>query len=290
MIQKNYITLSKDQMFVLSLIPHNNESHDITLNEISFLNNSEIIYDNREEYLKSIEDIYKNKLKECKLCNKKYDKLNDLKKHVIVNCFFNEIKNRKKKDQPIHREFEKNIEINIINNGIINNNNTINNTTNNITLNINTPISFDEKWDVSKIDSNTKLRIIVGKMVYSKLLEEILKNNKNLNVIIDKDANAGLVFKNTIETYIEMKLSDIIDETVAKLNEHLLDFNEEAKISESIIEEYYIHNRRRFNKDYIDYTKNIGKNDEIMDIISSIYEQKNNISIDILKNIVKKSI
>lgn len=111
MINENYMaTLSKDQMLVMSLIPHNGKTHDIKLNEINFLNNSEILYNNREEYFQNVESVYMDKLRECKLCNTKYDKLNHLKKHVIVDCFYNYIKNKK-----VDNEKNK-IEIDITNN------------------------------------------------------------------------------------------------------------------------------------------------------------------------------
>ena len=104
---------------------------------------------------------------------------------------------------------------------------------------------------------------------------------------MDKDAKGGLVYKNTIENYIEMKLSDIVDKTMFKLNEHLLDFNEEAKISKVIIDDYFIHNRRRFNGDLSKYEKNSDFKEEMTNAISDLYEKKKEESINILKNISK---
>jgi len=46
--------------------------------------------------------------------------------------------------------------------------------------------------------------------MYTELLEEILKNDINLNVIIDKDNDSAMVYKNSVDKYIQMKLKDII--------------------------------------------------------------------------------
>jgi len=63
--------------------------------------------------------------------------------------------------------------------------------------------------------------------MYTELLEEILKNDINLNVIIDKDNDSGMVYKNNIDKYIQMKLKDIISNTMEKLNNHLNDINKD---------------------------------------------------------------
>jgi hypothetical protein len=33
---------------------------------------------------------------------------------------------------------------------------------------------------------------------YSKTMEEILKNNKNLNILFDKNSDSGLIYKNDV--------------------------------------------------------------------------------------------
>ena len=63
--------------------------------------------------------------------------------------------------------------------------------------------------------------------MYTELLEEILKNDINLNVIIDKTNDSGMVYKNNIDKYIQMKLKDIISNTMEKLNNHLNDINKD---------------------------------------------------------------
>jgi hypothetical protein len=48
-------------------------------------------------------------------------------------------------------------------------------------------ISFDKNWDISHIKtSGHKLMILCSDILYSSLLEELLKNNINKNVLFDK--------------------------------------------------------------------------------------------------------
>ena len=51
--------------------------------------------------------------------------------------------------------------------------------------------------------------------MYTKLLEEILKNEINLNVIIEDETNSGLVYKNDDDKYVNMKIHDIIEKSNA---------------------------------------------------------------------------
>ena len=46
------------------------------------------------------------------------------------------------------------------------------------------PISFDNNWNLSQISEGDKSNIMISNFMYTKLLEEILKNEINLNVII----------------------------------------------------------------------------------------------------------
>ena len=64
--------------------------------------------------------------------------------------------------------------------------------------------------------------------MYTNLLKNILDNESNLNVIIEKDTNEGIVYKNNIEKFIKMNLKDIVDDSMYKLNKHLKDFYNES--------------------------------------------------------------
>jgi hypothetical protein len=59
--------------------------------------------------------------------------------------------------------------------------------------------------------------------MYKNFLKEILNNEINLNVVIDKENNDYcMVYKNNIDKYIQMKSKDIVENTMKKLNCQLL--------------------------------------------------------------------
>jgi hypothetical protein len=271
---------SDDQLLVMSLIPYNNGIHDIDEKQLEYLSNSEIICDNKEELINELEAINKKKQKKCKYCNTKYVKLCDLRKHLIEKCFYEELSKRINDTKEINNQNiitinnENNIDNTInINNCTIsnnNNNNIINN--NNIYLNIKHPIPFDDNWDISKIDDKTKMFIVFNKLMYTTLLDEILKNDTNLNVIIDKKADSGIVYKNESEEYIEMKLKDIINKSMEKLEKQLHEINIDVK--NYMTDEYHIHNRRMITKKYNDYNKDDELQSNVINCMSHVYNKK----------------
>jgi hypothetical protein len=90
--------------------------------------------------------------------------------------------------------------------------------------------------------------------MYTNFLKEILNNEINLNVVMDKENNDYcMVYKNNIEKYIQMKSKDIFENTMKKLNCQLLDINKNDNGSFDEIIEF---SRRMINKKYIDYQKN----------------------------------
>ena len=104
------------------------------------------------------------------------------------------------------------------------NNNQINNVNNiNITINIDNLKGFNQDWDISKIAKADELKIIFSNIMYTQLLELILKDELNSNVIIDEKTNHGIIFekKDQIETYEEIKIEKLVIESMKKLNKHL---------------------------------------------------------------------
>ena len=104
---------------------------------------------------------------------------------------------------------------------------------------INSPVSFDEEWDVSHLSNEEKTVLIISMYKYTKTLESLLKNKNNHNVIIDKGSNSGLVYKkNNIET---MSLNEICDKSVDKLYHHLNKFVDDViKNNNTCVEQDYI--------------------------------------------------
>jgi len=193
----------------------------------------------KEQFFEIINQIDKNKLKECPLCNSSFSKIVDLKNHLILECVTIDLD-----DSKIVKNIEKSIVIEGSHNSIANSNNITNNITNitnNIIIN---PISFDDKWDDSHLSKEEKDLLILSMFKYSKTLESLLKNKSNHNVIIDAKTNSGLVYKNNnIE---KMSLDDIMDKSFDKLHNHLTKFFDETKINNSYaIDPDYLYDQKK---------------------------------------------
>ena len=267
---------SNDQLIILSLIP--NKDIDNLKTKISKIDkNNNIISKNKLELLDNIKLIDKQKLKKCILCNNEFSKISELKEHILLECFYE-----------FKKEVSNNIQISVIDSNN-NSNNTINNITNNnnithnIYLNIKNPIPFDDQWNISNIDNKEKF--IFSKIMYTNLLTEILKNEINLNVIIEKDNDSGIVYKNDIDKYIKMKSEDIIDKTMLKLKEHLLTINNDSQ--DYFIKDFLIMSKKVIEKKYEDYIEN---NDNlkvnVSNIIKNIYNTKKDDALEVSKTVL----
>ena len=264
------IKYSDEMIFKLSFIPYD-EAIQIQYNKIEENSNLKI-KKTKIELLDIIKEIHKNKSKTCEFCQKSFNKLKDLKNHILSTCdnidiiLYNkkivdiknetlnnsDIKIETVKDDNIKNENiktetvkEDNIKIDELNNTV---NNTVNNTINNINsnninnnniININlvTPtgtkniISFSDKWDTSHLTDGTKLKLFLSTFKYTKVLEHILKNNMNLNVLLDNESETGFVYNN--EKIEKMPVSDIIKQSIKKIYNHLQDFSNEIIINDT---------------------------------------------------------
>ena len=266
---------SDDQLLATSILPNDN-IYNIKIEETYHLKNSNVINKNKEELFlifKSIEKFTKNIY--CRYCTKQFSTIMELKKHLILSCFFEELKKRENKKELTteitnnsnNTEINSNNKYDIINNS----NNTINNNTYNITIEIKNPIGFDNQWDLSKINEANKRDISFSNCMYTNLLEEILKNEINLNVIIDNDNDSGMVYKNDIEKYIQMKSKDIVDNTMKKLNEHLMEINKDNKKS---LEDIIKIGKNKIIKKYEDYEQDDNIQKYVEYAICGVFENK----------------
>ena len=149
------------------------------------MNNRDFKHQNKDKLFNILENVDKNKIKKCCFCNLEFSKIIDLRKHILISCFHKELEKENKIIETIINGNNNllNSNGNIINNTTNNTNNTTQNITN-IYLEVKTPtpIPFDEDWDISNIDNKTRTSVLMSKFMYTTLLEEILKNDKNLNV------------------------------------------------------------------------------------------------------------
>ncbi len=294
--KKSY-ELSDDQLLVLSLYTDDgNDASTLTKEDIKFLENSDIMYNNVNELISDLEKAFKNKSRKCLLCNQQFAKMNDLRHHIIMDCFIDKIKNKNNekstKDIVINGNNNNSTIYNadIINNNIDNstsniviNDNSINNiTNNNIYLNSKYIVPFDDKWDTSMFDKKTKYFLVFNQLMYSSFLEEILKNDNNLNVIIDKQSNSGIVYKNKEEDYVTMKLKDIVSETMEKIKTQLLEINKELK--PEVFEDVNTYQRRMITKKHIDYVKDKKLQNNVNACIVEIFNNKKIDAINVSKN------
>jgi len=173
----------------------------------------------------------------CEKCDKFFYNKSNLNKHFKKNiCDKNSKKN--------------NIQNIGVQNNIINNNQKI------INININYIKGFDEDWDVSKIDDIKKGEILLSNSKFSKTLENILKNDVNLNVILnnDDDNDVGVVYKNKKNRYEPMKNKDIIEMSMEKIYKHLKDFYKEITknnindLSESALKNELIELEKKYSR------------------------------------------
>lgn len=192
-------------------------------------------------------------INKCNNCDKIFTRRSSLQRHVDKNRCKN-----------IIYKTEQNIT------NITNNNTII------INVNIHKPLPFDSDWDVSQIDDTLKQVLLLSDLKYTQTLEHILENDVNLNVIIEDKAECGIVYKNDIEKFKPMKLEDIVDLSMYKLNKQLNIFHDEIKddnkykINNTILANEKINLNDKYNK-YInnEHTQKIVKN-----YIASIYNKK----------------
>jgi hypothetical protein len=288
------ILLSDDQLLVMSLLPYHNEEHSIDIQEINYLSESNIISKNKNELFDKIDIIEKNKDKKCKYCSEEFNLISELKKHVISKCFYEELCKRNIKNEiniesynstnsTINNSTNSTIINSTINNNcnITNNNNIINN---NYNLYFNLPIPFEEEWDISEISETEKEATIVSRYVFTRFLNNILKNEKNSNVIIDKEKESGMVYMDHKNKYIEMKGKDIITKTMEKLYDQLndiIDNNKESLKMVKQISKEHIHDK--FNE----YFENNNTKEVIDENIYNSYDKNIDKAKDVCKNVIK---
>jgi len=253
-----------DEILRLSIVKKNSEGESIIDDMSSLLSDENVSQEN------TVNTNQKNNNFICCICNRLFTRKYNLTRHQ-KNCSPTKINHH-------HQTFNNNT----------NNYNTINNNYNkNLFVNFNIE-PFDKEWDVSKITKFTKHSILLSKIMYSNLLNAILENEKNLNVLIEKDTNTGLVYKNNVEKFITMNLKDIIEQSMDKLNKHLNDFYEESlKDDEFILMDKIFKDQKSIISDkYIDFKNNEDIQKKVEDFITDIFDKKKEHAIKLYNHFV----
>ena len=194
----------------------------------------------------------------CDKCNKFFYNKSNLKKH--------------QKNNICNKDTSNTVQNIGIQNNIINNNQKI------ININISYPKGFDEEWDVSKIDDIKKGEILLSNSKFSKTLENILKNDVNLNVILNSDNDIGIVYKNQKNKYEPMSNKEIIELSMEKIYKHLKDFYQEIinnnnnDLSEASLKNELIELEKKYSTFFrLEEAQNIVKNS-----FTNIYNNRKN--------------
>lgn len=168
-------------------------------------------------------------------------------------------------------------------------NNTVNQQNNVININLKIIKPFDDDWDVSNIDKTLKNILVLSSMKYTKTLEQILNNDTNLNVFIDdKNAETGIVYKNDIEKFKLMTISDIIDKSMDKLHKHLSDFHEEINDNNeySINGDYLQEEKDIIHKKFSEFKNSNLVQEKVQHFLTKIYNSKKEDSLTIFKELM----
>ena len=90
-------------------------------------------------------------------------------------------------------------------------------------------VPFDSDWDLSKLDINLKKSLLLSTIKYTQTMDEIFKNERNLNIFIKDERDAGIVYKNETEKLKEISINEIVDTSMKKLHKYLKQFYEDIK-------------------------------------------------------------
>lgn len=258
-----------EELIILSLIPYNDDNSSNQNNSINITTKDPIIV-NKQELFDIITNIEVNKSKECVYCFKKFNTINNLKNHVLTNCKLKLSLSNSNVNSDINNIINNiqhnidNITTNLTNNLTTNlTHNLTNNLTNNITNNNNITInlqmkpiiSFDKDWDISHLDEAVKQSIFLSSYKFTKFIEHILKNDRNLNVLFDNENNKGTVFVN--DEFKVMDKSNIVDESISKIHSQLTQIYNELKTNNTYLIPYkYLENEKKHTDDKLDDYKN----------------------------------
>ena len=298
-----YFQNTTDQNIILSLLPDDEKIKDLIIKVKS--KDYQNLYQSRRRLLMKKLCGSEDCKKTCSYCNKKFNKIQELREHVLIDCFLEELL---EKNDNLNNDNTPSIINNDNSHTIINNNNSNNvtNITNNIdnsikdidnsTTNIiiNVPISFDKSWDISNIDTvSKKLEILCSDVLYTKLLEKILENKKNRNVLFDKKNNIGFVYENEYKKYISMNMKDIASKSMEKLHENLLEINNDVKkhTNKKNHEEYAkdcIEKEKKIKNKYTDYKDDYSTRNYANESILNIYNDNKDEAMEIFEKINNK--
>ena len=235
-------------------------------NKIAPIEDNNIEIKNNESTETCIINNDNNYINKCISCDKIFTRRSSLQRHLDKNRCKN-----------IVYKTEQNIT------NITNNNTII------INVNIHKPLPFDSDWDVSQIDDTLKQVLLLSDLKYTKTLEHILENDLNLNVIIEDKSDCGIVYKNDIEKFKPMKISDIVDLSMNKLHKQLTLFHDEIKdVNKYKINSTILSSEKEIlNEKYYEFKNNELTQKIVKNYIANIYNKKKEDTIKVCSELLE---
>ena len=255
---------------------HLNKQKKCIIKEANIEENESKLYDDsliKHEVNKDLEIIIKDVKTDdeskdeniiCKLCNRSFHNKSNLNKHLkSESC-------NSTNEKVIHQV--NNIQHIGVQNNVIN-------------ININSLRGFDEDWNISNITKDMREKLLLSDKKFTNTLENILKNDENLNIIL-KDKVTGLVYKIKNNEYEAMPVKDIFEETMYKIYKHLSEFfNEIIEDNKNDIRMNILENElKEVDKKYSRYKKSLLTSNDVNLCLSNIIEDKKN---DAIKQYIK---
>ena len=213
----------------------------------------------------------KNKRIECHICNKVFHNKSNLNKHFKNNsCNLDKDNNEDNNENTETTENNDKVVVQHINN--IQNIGVQNNV---INININSLRGFDEDWNISNITKDMREKLLLSDKKFTNTLENILKNDDNLNIIL-KDKMTGLVYKIKNNEYEAMSVKDIFEETMYKIYKHLREFFQEIITdNQNDIRMNILENEiKEVDKKYNRYVKSLLISSDVNKCLSNIIDDK----------------
>jgi hypothetical protein len=125
------------------------------------------------------------------------------------------------------------------------------------------------------IDNNKKIVLLLNSSKFTQTLEEILENEVNLNVLIDKSTGKGMIYNN--DTFTDMSVKDIVKRTMSKLYKQLCVFHNDISNDIINLDKSILNNEiKTVEQKYRDFISNIKVENRVNEYISDIYAKKNN--------------
>ena len=203
----------------------------------------------------------------CSTCNKDFSCSSSLKRHskkcsISSNLPISDTISENNNSNNNNSTVDSNIHSTV-------NSNNVNNV--NISININ---NFDDNWNTDHIDDNLKLVLLLNKTKFTETLKNILKNEVNLNVMIDKTTDSGLVYNNNLLS--SMDINDIVDQSMSKLYKHLCIFKDDLSHSSFNLDDTVLNDQiKSAGTKLKEYNKNKDIKGTVNKFISDIYCCKN---------------